>query len=222
MCTSVRKREDRLANLNPRTPCLLVLDPWRGPACRHYPLSANTWGRENPHVRPACRPLRSKGWGPAWWGIRVLGKLATRALRNDKRGSDTICHRTRGFEPVLHSRIPYYESKPSGSGTMSTGFALPWARQENDFSSQPVCVRIFLNPSSALSPRLATSSPNSTGSACLNSKESRALYSPHTHSWSTSPTISTTIIDTRVQVHILSATIAVRDIMQCDRHIVIV
>ena len=89
-------------------------------------------------------------------------------------------HGTRGFEPVRHSRIPYYESKPRGSGTMSTGFALPWAHQENGLSSQPVCVRIFLNPSSALSPRLATSSPNSTGSACLNSKEFRALYR-HTH-----------------------------------------
>ena len=61
---------------------------------------------------------------------------------------------------------------------MSTGFALPWARQENGLSSQPVCVRIFLDPSSALSPRLATSSPNSTGSACLNSKESRAIVFP--------------------------------------------
>ena len=81
---------------------------------------------------------------------------------------------------MRHSRIPFYESKPGGSGTMSTGFALPWARQENGSSSQPVCVRIFLDPSSALSPRLATSSPNSTGSACLNSKESRALYR-HTH-----------------------------------------
>ncbi|KAL9449615.1 hypothetical protein AB3S75_011523 [Citrus x aurantiifolia] len=109
-----------------------------------------------------------------------------------------LCHGTRDFEPVRHSRIPYYESKPKGSGTMSTGFALSWAHQENGPSSQPVCVRIFLDPSSALSPRLATSSPNSTGSACLNSKESRALYSPHTHSRSTSPTISTTIIDTSV------------------------
>ena len=92
-----------------------------------------------------------------------------------------LCHGTRGFEPVRHSRIPYYESKSSGSGTMSTGFALPWARQENGFSSQLVCVRIFLDPSSALSPRLATNSPNSTGSPSLNSKEYRAIvFSTHT------------------------------------------
>ena len=90
------------------------------------------------------------------------------------------CHGTRGFDPVRHSCIPYYESKPGRSGTMSTGFALPWARQKNGSNSQPVCIRIFLDPSSALSSRLATSSPNSTGSACLNSKESRALYH-HTH-----------------------------------------
>ena len=42
---------------------------------------------------------------------------------------------------------------------MSTGFALPWARQENGLSSQPVCVRIFLDPSSALSPRQAPQTP---------------------------------------------------------------
>ena len=79
---------------------------------------------------------------------------------------------------MRHSRIPYYESKPGGSDIMSIGFALPWAHQENGLSSQPVCVRIFLDPFSALSPQLATSSLNSTGSVCLNSKESRIIVFP--------------------------------------------
>ena len=57
-------------------------------------------------------------------------------------------------------------------------FALPWARQENGSSSQPVCVGFRLNPSSRLSHRLATNSPNSTGSACLKSKECRAIVFP--------------------------------------------
>ena len=55
VCTSARKREDRLANFNPWTPCLLVLDLWRGPACRHYPLSAHAWGYENPLVDPCVQ-----------------------------------------------------------------------------------------------------------------------------------------------------------------------
>ena len=81
---------------------------------------------------------------------------------------------------MWYSRISYYESKPGGSGTMSISFVLPWARQENGLSSQPVCVRIFLHSSSALNLRLATSFLNSTGSACLNFKECRALYR-HAH-----------------------------------------
>ena len=84
---------------------------------------------------PLVDPCAQKEWGPAWCGIGAPGKLATRALRDDKRGFDTICHGTRGFEPVWHSCIPYYESKPSGSSTISTGFALPWARQDNSSSS---------------------------------------------------------------------------------------
>ncbi|GAY64693.1 hypothetical protein CUMW_235430 [Citrus unshiu] len=178
MCTSARKRKDRLDNLTHELPAYSSSIQVEDPRADTVQLSANAWGCENPHVRPACRPLCPKGWGPTWCGIGALGELVTRASRDDKRNSDTICHGTRGFKPVRHSRIPYYESKPSGSSTISTGFALPWACQENGSSSQPVCVGFRLNPSSRLSPRLATSSPNSTRSACLNSKESRAIVFP--------------------------------------------
>ena len=124
---------------------------------------------------PLVDPCAQRGWEPVWCGIKALGEFAMRASRDDKRGSDTICHGTRDFEPVRYSRIPYYESKPSGSGTILIGFALPWAHQENRSSSQLVCVGFRLDSSSRLSSRLATSSPNSTGLACLNFKEYRVI-----------------------------------------------
>ena len=45
-----------------------------------------------------------------------------------------FCHGTRGFEPVRHSCISYYESKSSGNSIISIDFTLPWAHQENDSS----------------------------------------------------------------------------------------
>ena len=43
----------------------------------------------------------------------------------NKRKREARCHGTRDFELVRHSCIPYYESKLSGSVTISIGFALP-------------------------------------------------------------------------------------------------
>lgn len=74
----------------------------------------------------------AKRWGPMWCGIEALDKLRTRALRDGKRCSDTIC--------VWHFGILYYESKSSRSDTISTSFVLFWAHQENSSNSQSVCV----------------------------------------------------------------------------------
>ncbi|KAH9684100.1 TRAF-like family protein [Citrus sinensis] len=65
MCTSARKREDRLANLTHELPAYSSLILGEDPRADTAGLSANAWGCENPPVRPACRPLRPKGWGPA-------------------------------------------------------------------------------------------------------------------------------------------------------------
>lgn len=53
------------------------------------------------------------------WQVRNKG------FGDGKYSSDTIYHETRGYNPVQHSHVSYHESKPSESGTLSTGFALP-------------------------------------------------------------------------------------------------
>ena len=60
-----------------------------------------------------------------WYDIKALGKLATKALRDEKCGSNTIFYAKKGFELVQHSHISYYESKSNESSTILTNFALP-------------------------------------------------------------------------------------------------
>ena len=182
MSTSARKREDRLANLTPELPAYSSSIRGEDPHADTIHLVRTLGGVRTRLFVPLVDPCIRKGGDPRGAALERLAS-SQRGLREMTSAALILLVMGReGFEPVWHSRIPYYESKPGGSGTLSTGFALPRAHQENGFSSQPVCVRIFLDPSSALSPRLATSSPNSTGSACLNSKEYRAFYSQHAHS----------------------------------------
>lgn len=66
-----------------------------------------------------------KEWGNAWCNIGARGKFATRVLGDGQHSSDTIYHKTRGYNLVQHSHVSYHKRKPSEIGTLSTGFALP-------------------------------------------------------------------------------------------------